>query len=111
MLALLSNLQEVELSALEDESVEFALCSGSLLIVQFLDLKIWDKSLFHHTWTSSGRALSLRGERHQFTYTSTGSEDQQKLMYLARVFVLCLIYSITPVEDRSSPSCRPSWRA
>src|SRR6267154_3528721 len=59
---------------------------------------------------NSAHALSLRGVRHQFTCTSTESEDRRRLMYLARVFVLYPIYSITPVEDRSSPLCRPSWR-
>jgi hypothetical protein len=37
---LLSNLQEVELPALEDELVEFALCEELPLIVQSSDLKI-----------------------------------------------------------------------
>lgn len=38
--ALLSNLQEVELLALEDEYVEFALCEERPLIAQSSDLKI-----------------------------------------------------------------------
>ena len=38
--ALLSNLQEVDLPALEDELVEFAFCEEPPLIVQFSDQKI-----------------------------------------------------------------------